>query len=272
MRRITVVVAAFVFAIAGCGDDDTTTAAAITNPATTITTTTAPAETPAAEGDINVFAAASLTDAFTEMGEDFESANPGATVTINFAGSSALVTQITEGAPADVFASADASNMDKAVEASAVAGDPTEFATNKLAIITPKDNPAGITALADLANPDVKVALCAEQVPCGKFALEIFAKAGITVTPVTLEENVKGVVTKNELGEVDAGIAYVTDVLAAGDAIGSIEIAEEENVVAHYPIATLAEAANPSGAQAWFEYMLSDAGQATLAAHGFGAP
>jgi molybdate transport system substrate-binding protein len=262
MRRTAVSFAALLLLIAGCGDDDGTAASP----------TSAPAEAPAVDGTVNVFAAASLTDAFTEMGEAFEAANPDATVTFNFAGSSALVTQIAEGAPADVFASADTSNMDKLVEAATVETQPTDFATNRLAIVTPKDNPASISALADLANPDVKVALCAEQVPCGKFALEIFARAGITVTPVTLEENVKGVVTKNELGEVDAGIAYVTDVQAAGDAIGGIEIPDDQNVVAHYPIAVLTEAANADGAQAWVDYVLSDAGQAALAAHGFGAP
>ncbi len=268
MRRLVLVLAAFAFAAAGCGDDDSTAAST----SASASDTTAAAEAPATDGTISVFAAASLTDAFTEMGEAFEAANPDATVTFNFAGSSALVNQITEGAPADVFASADTSNVDKLVEAASVEGAPSEFATNKLAIITPADNPAGITALADLANPEVMVALCAEQVPCGKFALEIFATAGITVTPVTLEENVKGVVTKNELGEVDAGIAYVTDVQAAGDAVGSIDIPEGQNVVAHYPIAVLSEAANADGAQAWIDYVLSDAGQATLAAHGFGAP
>lgn len=249
MRRTVLVLLALALTVAGCGDDDA-----------------------AAASEIRVFAAASLTDAFSEMGAAFEKANPGLTITLNFAGSSALARQITEGAPADVFASADTAIMDTLIAADALAGEPSEFATNTLAIVTPKDNPARITALADLADADVKVALCAEQVPCGRFALEMFAKAGITVTPVTLEENVKGVVTKNELGEVDAGVAYVTDVRAAGDTVGSVEIPKDQNVVAHYPIATLATADNADGAQAWVDYVLSPEGQATLAAHGFGAP
>ena len=158
----------------------------------------------------------------------------------SFDASSALVTQIIEGAPADVFASADTANMDKLTAEELNGTDPVVFATNLLTIIVPAGNPAGVTGVEDLANPDLKVVLCAEEVPCGNYANQILDSAGVEVTPVSLEENVRGVVTKVTSGEADAGIVYVTDVTAAGDAAEGVEIPEDINVVAEYPIATVA--------------------------------
>ncbi|MBU4336191.1 MAG: molybdate ABC transporter substrate-binding protein [Actinobacteria bacterium] len=180
-------------------------------------------------GTVTVLAAASLTETFTELAEGFEAAHPGVEVVLSFGASSALATQIVEGgAPADVFASASTSTMDTVVSA-AEAEAPVTFASNTLQIAVPPDNPAGVTGLADLADPAVKVALCQPEVPCGKVAAKVLAAAGVAVTPVTLENDVKSTLSKVELGEVDAGLVYVTDVLAAGDAVRGIEIPAEVN-------------------------------------------
>ena len=224
------------------------------------------------EGDITVFAAASLTESFTEIGEAFTAANPDASATFSFDASSALVTQITEGAPADVFASADTNNMTKLTDAGLNGSEPEIFATNLLTIIVAPDNPLGITGVADLANPDIKTVICAPEVPCGNYANQIFTAAGVTVTPVSLEQNVRGVVTKVTAGEADAGIVYVTDVIAAGDAADMVEIPEDINVVAEYPIATVAASQNQEVGEAFIDFLLGDEGQAILAEYGFGAP
>lgn len=223
-------------------------------------------------GEITVFAAASLTDAFTEVGAAFTAANPDATANFSFDASSALVTQITEGAPADVFASADTTNMDKLVEAGLQGAEPQTFATNLLTIIVAPDNPLGITGVADLQNPDIITVVCAAEVPCGRYANEIFAAAGVTVSPASLEQNVRGVVTKVTAGEADAGIVYVTDVIAVGDQASMIEIPDDINVVAEYPIATVAESSNAEIGQAFIDFVLGDEGQAILGEYGFSAP
>ena len=224
------------------------------------------------EGDITVFAAASLTEAFTEVGEAFTAANPDATATFSFDASSALVQQIIEGAPADVFASADTANMAKLTDAGLNGSEPEIFATNLLTIIVAPDNPLGITGVADLANPDVKVVICAPEVPCGNYANQILTAAAVTVTPVSLEQNVRGVVTKVTAGEADAGIVYVTDVTAAGDAADMVEIPADINVVAEYPIASVAASQNPEVDQAFIDFLTGPDGQAILADYGFGAP
>ncbi|MEX1105066.1 MAG: molybdate ABC transporter substrate-binding protein, partial [Ilumatobacteraceae bacterium] len=197
---------------ASCGSGDSGSAA--TTSASTVAVTDASA---AVSGAVTVFAAASLTAAFTEIGDAFMVENPDATVTFSFAASSELVTQIGEGAPADVFASADSSNMTKLIDAGNNRSEPVVFATNLAEIIVGPGNPTGITGVADLANPDLIVVMCAPEVPCGKYASKVFEQAGMTVTPKSLEENVKAVVTKVTLGEADAGIVYLTDVTAAGD-------------------------------------------------------
>ena len=221
-------------------------------------------------GNVTVFAAASLTAAFTELGDAFTAANPDVEVTFNFAGSSDLVAQISDGAPVDVFASADLANMSKLADAGLAAGEPATFATNAAEIVVEPGNPLGIAGVADLADSDLIVVLCAPEVPCGAYAEQVVANAGTTVTPSSYEENVKAVVTKVTLGEADAGIVYRTDVIAAGDAAQGVPIPDDINVVAEYPIALVSDAPNAAGAQAFIDFVLGPAGQGIVAAYGFG--
>lgn len=224
------------------------------------------------KGDITVFAAASLTDAFTEIGEAFESTDPAARVRFSFAGSSGLVAQIDQGAPADVFASADQRNMAKLVEGHGNAGTPQVFATNRLEIITAAGNPEGITGLADLAVGDLLVVTCAPEVPCGQYSEQLFTNAGVAVTPSSYEENVKGVVNKVTLGEADAGIVYATDVRAAGDRADGVAISADINVEAQYPIVATTAAGDPETAAAFIDFVLAPEGRAILARAGFTVP
>ncbi|MFC4857089.1 molybdate ABC transporter substrate-binding protein [Actinophytocola glycyrrhizae] len=223
-------------------------------------------------GEVTVFAAASLTESFTRLGEDFEAAHPGVTVRFNFAGSSGLAQQINEGAPADVFASAAPRNMRQVTDTGSVTANPVAFATNTLEIVVPAGNPAGITGLADFAEADLKIALCAEQVPCGAAAAEVFEAAGITAVPDTLEQDVKAVLSKVSLGEVDAALVYRTDVLAAGERVEGIEFPEADRAVNSYPVAVCANAPNPAGAKAFVDHVRSDDGRAVLTEAGFGTP
>ena len=220
-------------------------------------------------GTINVFAAASLTAAFKDEGTAFQAKHPNANVTFNFAGSAALVTSINNGAPADVFASADQPNMDKVVKAGNATGQPANFATNKLQIVVGTGNPKGIKGLADLASPGNVVILCAPQVPCGNYANQALTKAGVKVTPKSQEQDVNAVVSKVTLGEADAGIVYVTDVKAAGTKVQGVDIPDEQNVIATYPIATAKGGSNPTGGYAFVDFLLSSLGQAILANYGF---
>jgi molybdate transport system substrate-binding protein len=219
--------------------------------------------------ELKVFAAASLTAAFTELGEQYAAANGGDKVTFNFAGSQALATQIQQGAPADVFASADLASMDKVKDLVAT---PQNFAGNLLAIVVEKGNPKGVRALADLASPDLKVVLAAEEVPAGRYAKQVLDQAGVGVTPVSQEDNVKAVVTKVSLGEADAGIAYVTDVSAGGDKVEGVDIPETRNLTATYPIATVKAGRDQEGASAFMDLVLSAEGQRVLKQHGFLPP
>jgi molybdate transport system substrate-binding protein len=221
---------------------------------------------------LTVFAAASLKTSFTEIGAAFEKANPGVTVTFNFAGSADLVSQIQQGAPADVFASADTTNMDKATADDLVNGTPTDFATNTLEIATPPDNPADVDSLDDLADPDVKVVVCAVEVPCGAAAAGVEKAAGVDIQPVSEEQSVTDVLGKVISGEADAGLVYVTDVKGAGDEVAGVTFPESADVVNTYPIAALAGSKNPDVAQAFTDYVTGPEGQAVLAAAGFGAP
>jgi molybdate transport system substrate-binding protein len=226
----------------------------------------------AVSGNVVVFAASSLTEAFTEMAEAFETANPDATVTFNFAGSGDLVTQITQGAPADVFVSADDSNMTNLTDAGAAKGTPVAIAKNSMEIIVEQGNPRAITGLADLADSDLLVVLCADTVPCGKNAAKVLANAAVTVTPKSFEDKVKGVVTKVAAGEADAGIVFVTDVIAAGDTAEGIEIPADVNVISNYPMVLTTESTNPAAGQAFVDFVASEAGQTILADYGFLAP
>ena len=225
--------------------------------------------TPALSGTITVLAAASLTETFTTLGAQFEAAHPGTTITLDFGPSSGLASQITAGAPADVFAAASDTSM-RTIAADAHA--PTVFAANVMEIAVPPDNPAKIRGLGDLARPDVKVALCQSGVPCGAVAATVLVGAGLKVTPVTWEVDVKAALTKVELGEVDAAIVYVTDVHAAGHRVSGIEIPAGVNAATDYPIATLTAARNPALAQAFVDDVLSAHGKAVLGAAGFRAP
>jgi len=219
-------------------------------------------------GQVNVFAAASLTGTFTQLGKDFEAAHPGVKVVFNFAGSSALAQQINQGAPADVFASAAPKNMDQVTDK----GTPTTFVKNKLEIAVPKGNPAGITGLKDFTVEDRKIALCAEQVPCGAAAKKVFETAKLTPRPDSLEQDVKAALTKVSLGEVDAALVYRTDVLAAKEKVDGIAFPEADQAVNDYPIATLTKAPNPDGAKAFVDFVLSAQATLVLTEAGFAAP
>lgn len=260
MRRILAAVAALAF-LAACGDDSTDTGSGAS------TATSAGG----LSGTVTAFAAASLTESFGMLKTRFETANPGVTVKFNFAASSALATSIGQGAPADVFASASAKNMQTVVD-SGDAADPKTFAKNVMEIAVPPDNPAGITALADLARSGVKLALCEAQVPCGATAQTVFGNAKLTVTPVTFGADVKAVLTAVQLGEVDAGVVYKTDVRAAGAKVTGIEIPAGQNASTSYPIAVLTGAPNKAAATAFVAFVLSADGAKVLAEAGFAGP
>lgn len=225
-----------------------------------------------ADGEVLVSAAASLTDAFSEMEAAFEAVNPETDVLLNSGGSSALREQILAGAPADVFASANMSNMDQVVAAGEVEGEPTIFARNRLDIAVPSGNPGGVTGLADFARDELLIGLCAEDLPCGDYGRQALEKAHVIPAVDTDEPNVRALLTKIEAGELDAGIVYVTDVASTDGGVGSVRIPDDENVLADYPIASLANAPNADGAAAFVAFVLSDAGRSILADHGFALP
>jgi molybdate transport system substrate-binding protein len=237
----------------GCGDD---------------------ASTNSATGDVTVLAAASLTDSFEEIGTAFETAYPGSRVTFSFASSSALVTQINQGAPADVFASADTANMDKltASGGAGTASTPVTFATNKLQIILGEGNPRNISGIADLAKPGLIYVTAAPEVPIGAYAKQVLDNAKVTVTAKSLETDVKAVVNKVTLGEADAGIVYSTDVKAAGDKAVGVAIPDDVNVVAKYPIAVIKSSKNAAAANAFVGFVTGAQGQSILAKYGFAKP
>lgn len=223
------------------------------------------------EGVLLVSAAASLTDALGEIEAAFEAVYPDVDVVLNVAASSALREQIIEGAPADVFASANTSNMDKVVDAGEVAGDPTVFTMNLLQIAVPEGNPAGIAGLEDFSREEILIGLCAEAVPCGDFARVALSEAGVTPAIDTNEPDVRALLTKIELGELDAAITYVTDV-ASTDRVDGVDIPIEQNVVTAYPIAVLAGAPNPAAAEAFVAFVLADGAQAILSRYSFTEP
>lgn len=251
-------------------------------PTVAATATTAPTETPEPI-TLTVFAAASLTDAFDEIKGKFEAANPGVTVAYNFAGSNALAQQLGEGAPADVFASANKKQMDVAIEAGRVVTGTTQvFVKNRLVVIVPKENPAAVEALQDLAKTGLKLILAAKDVPVGQYSLDFLDKAAADVAfgaafkdavlanVVSYEDNVRSVLTKVALGEGDAGIVYTSDI--SGDAaqdVVSIEIPDALNTIAQYPIGAVKDSANADMAQAFIAYVLSAEGQAILERYGF---
>jgi molybdate transport system substrate-binding protein len=220
-------------------------------------------------GFIHVFAAASLTASFNALGISFHQANPGVGVDFNYAGTPTLVTQIEQGAPADVFASADTTNMDKLTADGFAAGTSKVFARNQLEIVVAPGNPKGITGLADLARPGVIYISEAPAVPAGKYSLQALVSAGVKVTPKSLETSVTAVMSKIELGEADAGIVYTTDVKAAGSKVQGVEIPAANNVIATYPVVTVKGTKSPDIANAFINYVLSSTGQTTLETFGF---
>lgn len=222
-------------------------------------------------GELIVFAAASLTDAFDELGGAFTDANPYVEVVFNYAGSQTLVSQIKAGAPADVFASADTTQMD-AVAEDDLAGDARVFTANLLAVAVEPDNPQDINSLADLTDPGLVLVLPADEVPAGQYARQALDAAGIEVAAASLEQDVRSALSKVEHGEADASIVYASDIVASDGRADGVAIPAAQNVAASYPIAVLADAPNPSTAAAFVAFVLSDAGEEILAAHGFAAP
>lgn len=241
-----VAAAALTLSLAGCGSDD---------------------DEKDSTKTLTVFAAASLTGTFTELGKQFEASHPGVKVNFSFGGSSDLVTQIQSGAPADVFASADQKNMDKLTADQGSA--PVTFASNTLEIITPPDNPGKVDSLDDLADKDLAIAICAPEVPCGSAAAAVAETAGVTLAPDTEEQSVKDVVAKVTSGEADAGLVYVTDVKAAGDKVNGITFPESASTVNVYPITTLKESKNADLASEFAAFVTSTEAQAVFAAAGF---
>lgn len=225
----------------------------------------------AGSGTVIVYAAASLQATFEKLGTAFSAAHPGTSVKFSFGGSSGLLTQLTQGAPADVFATADTPTMDKARTASLVS-DPQPFATNVLTIATAPGNPKGITSLADLTGPSVSVVVCARPVPCGTASAKVTTAAGVTLKPVSEEDSVSSVLAKVRHGQADAGLVYRTDVKGTGGAVASVDFPQADGAVNVYPIATLSAAKNTAGAKAFVDYVRGPEGRAALADAGFGAP
>ena len=251
-------------ALTGCGSN--------TPPSDQTTTPKPKSGAEKLSGTVTVFAASSLTESFTAIGKDFEATHPGVTMKFNFEGSSKLATQINEGAPADVFASAAPANMATVTDEGNALDSPTVFVRNQLVIAVPKGNPEGIKTLGDLAKPDLKVALCAEQVPCGAASKKALDAGDVELTPVTLEPDVKGALTKVRLGEADAALVYRTDANAASDEVDGIEFDESAQAINDYPIVVLKESENKAGAKAFVDYVLSEKGRTVLTKAGFQSP
>lgn len=245
LPRIATLLLILIAAAAGCGDGE--------------------ARTP-----ITVFAAASLTDAFDDVAAAFEDAQPGYEVEISYAASSMLREQILEGAPADVYASANQANMTQVAEAGEAVG-PVPFARNLIQIAVPIGNPGGVTGIEDFSRPELLIGLCAQGVPCGDFGRQVLDNAGVIASIDTDEATVRFLLTKIEAGELDAGLVYRTDV-ASTDRVEGIDVPPEWNVEAVYPITVLSGAVQPEGAEAFLSFVLSPEGQAILAGHGFLSP
>lgn len=223
-------------------------------------------------GTLVVDAAASLTETFQKLGDEFHAKNPGVTVTFNFGGSSALAAQIVSGAPVDIFASASPATMKTVTDAAATSADPVVFVRNRLEIAVPAANPGKITGLKDFTDQAKKIALCAPEVPCGAAAVKVFTTAGLTAAPDTLELDVKAALTKVQLGEVDAALVYRTDVKAAGDKVKGIAFPEADTAINDYLIAPLKASSNQKLAAAFVGWILSSNGQKVLGSAGFDLP
>ncbi|MEO6628314.1 MAG: molybdate ABC transporter substrate-binding protein [Aquihabitans sp.] len=273
IRLFFVLVTALALVATACGSEDKAASPATTTATTPAVATPGDRATPAVEGEILVAAAASLTEAYTEIGSGFEKSHPGTKVTFNFDSSSTLAQQVLDGAPVDVYASADEANTTKLVDAEHVVGEPAVFARNQLAIVTKPGNPKGVTSLADLMNAGV-IALCGKDVPCGKFATQALEGAGVTIAEnsVTRGQNVKATLTAVTEGDAVAAVVYVTDAAAAGPAVTTIDIPAAQNVVAVYPVSVLKDARNQDLAEAFVAYVLSEDAQVVLKRYGFVSP
>lgn len=253
--------AAVVGLLAGCASGTSASSPGASSPA---------ASADELSGTVTVLAAASLTETFDALGDGFRRLHPKVTVQTSYGGSGALAQQIVQGAPADVFASAADAPMTTVTKAG-LASDPTEFATNVLELIVPKGNPAHVRSLADLAKPGVKTILCDVSVPCGSAAQALLAKTGVSVQPVSLEQDVKQVLSKIELDEADAGLVYVTDAKSAAGRVTTVPVPEARSVINDYPIVVLKDAPNRKAAAAFVDYVLGPAGTKALRDAGFGA-
>lgn len=263
-RRLAAWTVGGLVVLAGCGSNATTPASSSGSAGRDTGSSTSTT--------LTVFAAASLKSTFTALGQRFEAAHAGTRVTFDFAGSADLVTQLQQGAPADVFASADASTMDKAVAAHLVSGAPVPFAANTLEIAVPPDNPARISSFSDLTKPGVKLVVCAPVVPCGKATQQIETATRTTLKPVSEENAVTDVLTKVQTGEADAGLVYVTDVKGAAGKVTGIPFPESRDAVNEYPIAPLAASRHAALAQDFTDLVTGPDGQQVLADAGFARP
>lgn len=254
LREIATVTAVLLLVLTACGTSDD----ASTNDA--------------GSQKLIVFAAASLKKSFTEIGEQFKTDNPGADIEFSYAGSSELVTQLTNGAPADVFASADTNNMDKAAKAGLLSGDPVDFASNTLTIVTAPGNPKKIASVRDLTQPGLSVVVCAPQVPCGSATEKVEKATGVQLDPVSEESQVTDVLGKVTSGQADAGLVYVTDAQGAGDQVTAVAFPESADAVNTYPISVLEQSENPQIATKFVELVIGEQGQKILSAAGFARP
>jgi molybdate transport system substrate-binding protein len=244
-------------ALAGCGSDDTSSGSGGAGKET---------------GTLTVLGAASLTETFTTLARDFEADHPGVKVKLSFDSSATLAEQVTQGAPADVLATADEATMQTVVDAKAAHGNPRVFATNHLQMVVPPGNPAGITTFSDLDRPGVKYVVCVDTAPCGKLAVKVLAASDITTKPVSEEVDVKAVLSKVELDEADAGLVYATDAVAGGDKVKTVDVPTSKENLTTYPIAALSGAKKPQLAQDWVDLVTGARGRKVLSDAGFGKP
>jgi molybdate transport system substrate-binding protein len=264
MKKLAIAVAAVALFAGACSSNDQ----ASSNP----NASSAPAPAPGGSGGgtLTVYAAASLTESFNALGKQFESAHPGVTVKFDYEGSSALVQKLDNGAKADVFASADQANMDKAVQGGVIDGQPTVFATNKLAIAVAKGNPKGIKSFSDLNKSGLTVVVCAQQVPCGSATQKVEKNTGVTLKPSSEEQDVKQVLAKVESGDADAGLVYVTDATSAAGKVDKVDFSDAAGAINNYPIAVVKGAPQAALAKQFTDFVLGAQGKAELAQIGFG--
>lgn len=256
--------AAALLALSACSSDDSSSGSGSSAPESS--------SSPKLSGTVTVFAAASLKESFTTLGEQFEKEHPGTKVTFSFGGSDSLAASITGGAPADLFAAASPKTMKIVTDAGDTSGAPETFVRNQLEIATLPGNPDKISSLKDLTKSDLKVVLCAEEVPCGSAARKALEASELKLTPVSYEQDVKSALTKVELKEADAAVVYKTDVQAAGDKVEGVDFPESADAVNDYPIALLKDAPNAEAAKAFIELVRSDQGQRVLTGAGFLKP